>query len=213
MRAERDRRASGSGHGAPTRLAASRYKDFVADYDGAVAALAVPLPERPYRQTRLGTLFHAWVEQRSGLPGAGGAPDAALWELDDDGGDGDASLAIAPADAVALDNLKERFLASEWAPLQPIEVEVEIDVVLDDLLPDGRPHIAICKLDAVYRRGDRVEIVDWKTGRAPRTAAERDERLLQLRLYRRAYHARSGIPEADIDVALFYVADGLIIRD
>ena len=212
-RAERDRRASGSGHGAPTRLAASRYKDFVADYDGAVAALAVPLPERPYRQTRLGTLFHAWVEQRSGLPGAGGAPDAALWELDDDGGDGDASLAIAPADAVALDNLKERFLASEWAPLQPIEVEVEIDVVLDDLLPDGRPHIAICKLDAVYRRGDRVEIVDWKTGRAPRTAAERDERLLQLRLYRRAYHARSGIPEADIDVALFYVADGLIIRD
>lgn len=66
--------------------------------------------------------------------------------------------------------------------------------MLDDLLPDGRPHIAICKLDAVYRRGDRVEIVDWKTGRAPRTAAERDERLLQLRLYRRAYRARSGIP-------------------
>ncbi|MBN9176006.1 MAG: ATP-dependent helicase [Microbacterium sp.] len=211
-RAERDRRGAASRHGAPTRLAASRYKDFVADYDGAVAALALPLPERPYRQTRLGTLFHAWVERRAGLPGAGDTPDAALWEQDEDDGDSGAGT-VGPGDAAALAALQERFLASEWAPLQPIEVEVEIDVVLDDLLPDGRPHIAICKLDAVYRRGDRIEIVDWKTGRAPRTAAERDERLLQLRLYRRAYHARSGIPESDIDVALFYVADDLIIRD
>ena len=82
-----------------------------------------------------------------------------------------------------------------------------------DSLPDGRPHIAICKLDAVYRRGDRVEIVDWKTGRPPRTAAEREERLAQLRLYRRAYQARSGVPAELIDVVLYYVADDLVIRD
>ena len=30
------------------------------------AALRRPMPERPYRQTRLGTLFHGWVEQRYG---------------------------------------------------------------------------------------------------------------------------------------------------
>jgi len=172
-----------------------------------VADLSLPMPERPYRQTRLGTLFHAWVEQRSGLTGAGTSLDATLWETSDE------SDAVAPADAHALDELKARFLVSEWATLQPIEVEVEIDVALDDLLPDGQPHIAICKLDAVYRRGERIEIVDWKTGRPPRTAAERDERLLQLRLYRRAYHARSGIPEDLIDVALYYVADDLVIRD
>lgn len=206
-RAERSRRVAGT---APTRLAASRYKDFVADYDGAVAALALPMPERPYRQTRLGTLFHAWVEQRSGLTGSGDVVDGALWEADPD--DGDAGSGFAAADEAALAGLKERFLASEWATLQPLEVEVEIDVVLEDLLPDGRPHIAICKLDAVYRRGERIEIVDWKTGRPPRTDAERSERLLQLQLYRRAYHARSGIPESEIDVALFYVADGLIVR-
>ena len=165
------------------------------------------MPERPYRQTRLGTLFHAWVEQRSGLVGAGPSPDDALWEGDTDIDD------LSAADADALDGLRARFLASEWADLQPVEVEVEIDVALDDLLPDGRPHIAICKLDAVYRRGDRVEIVDWKTGRPPRTAAEREERLAQLRLYRRAYQARSGVPAELIDVVLYYVADDLVIRD
>lgn len=205
--AERAEREDGTRAHAPTRVPASRYKDFVADYAGAAGALALPMPERPYRQTRLGTLFHAWVEQRSGLTGAGASLDDALWESDDER-DG-----LAAADAQALTALTERFLASEWADLAPIEVEVEIDVALDDLLPDGRPHIAICKLDAVYRRGERIEIVDWKTGRPPRTAAEREERLLQLRLYRRAYHARSGVPEDLIDVALYYVADDLVIRD
>lgn len=202
-RAERSTRTAGS---APTRVPASRYKDFVSDYAGTVASLALPMPERPYRQTRLGTLFHAWVEQRSGLTGSGTSLDETLWESDEDSG-------VSPADARALDDLIARFLASEWADLQPVEVEVEIDVALDDLLPDGRPHIAICKLDAVYRRGERIEIVDWKTGAPPRTTREREERLLQLRLYRRAYHARTGIPESAIDVALYYVADDLVIRD
>ncbi len=205
--AERAERAAGSRAVAPTRVPASRYKDFVADYAGTVAAIARPMPERPYRQTRLGTLFHAWVEERSGLVGAGSSVDDALWELDED------SSGATDADARALDALKERFLASEWADLAPIAVEVEIDVALDDLLGDGRAHIAICKLDAVYRRGERIEIVDWKTGRPPRTAQEREDRLLQLRLYRRAYHAHTGVPLEEIDVVLYYVADDVIVRD
>ena len=73
----------------------------------------------------------------------------------------------------------------------------------------------ICKLDAVYRRedrGGRIEIVDWKTGRPPRTAAEREERMLQLALYRLAYHRAHGVPLEEIDVALYYVGDDLVIR-
>ena len=166
-----------------------------------------PLPERPYRQTRLGTLFHAWVEQRAGVVAAGATLDDALW----DDATEDAGSGAAP-EASELAQLQERFLASEWAHLQPIEVETEIDVAMPDALGDGRPHVIICKLDAVYRRGDRIEIVDWKTGRAPRTAAERDERMLQLQLYRQAYHAKHGVPVDQIDVVLFYVADGLILR-
>ncbi|MGO2097493.1 MAG: PD-(D/E)XK nuclease family protein, partial [Candidatus Microbacterium stercoravium] len=88
--------------------------------------------------------------------------------------------------------------------------EVDFPLTLDEGEP---PHIMICKLDAVYRRGDRIEIVDWKTGKAPRTPAERADRMLQLALYRLAYHRRHGVPLEQIDVALFYVADELVLRD
>ena len=188
---------------APTRIPASRFKDFVADYGAAVEELRRPLPERPYRQTRLGTLFHAWVEKRSGLVGAGaGLDDTGLWDDDDEG--------ASAADTEELQRLREIFERSEWAGLQPLEVETEIDFVTTRL--DGRPHVVICKLDAVYRRGDRYEIVDWKTGRPPTTEAERRSRMLQLELYREAYHAKHGVPFDRIDVTLFYVGDELVLR-
>jgi len=229
--AERAARQRGTIADAPTRVPASRFKDYVTDYGGTVRAIARPMPERPYRQTRLGTLFHAWVEHRSGSVGAGTSLDDALWELDDDqlslAGDGAGTAAgaagdeIARADAEDLARLREIFERSEWAPLRPIAVETEIDFALpvgagalrQAQGPDVR--IVICKLDAVYRRedrGGRIEIVDWKTGRPPATAAEREERMLQLALYRLAYHRRYGVPLEEIDVALFYVADDLVLR-
>ena len=188
---------------APTRIPASRFKDYVADYGAAVEEVRRPMPERPYRQTRLGTLFHAWVEQRSGLVGAGvGLDDGGLWEDDD--------LGASAADAAELQRLRDCFERSEWAALQPLEVETEIDFVTQRL--DGREHVVICKLDAVYRRGERYEIVDWKTGKPPVTAEDRRSRMVQLELYREAYHAKHGIPLEAIDVALFYVGNELIIR-
>jgi DNA helicase-2/ATP-dependent DNA helicase PcrA len=207
--AERTTRQGPSTQAAPTRIAASRYKEFVSDYAGTVARISRPLPERPFRQTRLGTLFHAWVEQRSGRVGTARSLDDALWELDDDG----PATASSAEDAAVLAGLQANFAASEWAELSPIEVETEIDFT--DIGLDGRPHVIICKLDAVFRRDDRggrIEIVDWKTGAPPRTAAEREERMLQLELYRRAYHAKHGVPLDEIDVALYYVADDLVLR-
>lgn len=207
--AERDLRARGPQHAAPTRIPASRFKDFVTDYSGTVASIARPMPERPYRQTRLGTLFHAWVEQRSGRSGAGASIDEALWERDDDPMDSEASV----EDAADLDRLRAIFEKSEWGPLMPLEVETEIDFALPEA--DGPGRVVICKLDAVYRRDDRggrIEIVDWKTGRPPRSPAEREERMLQLALYRLAYHKARGVPLDRIDVVLYYVGDDLILR-
>ncbi|MFT4229418.1 MAG: 3'-5' exonuclease, partial [Microbacterium sp.] len=203
---ERAARRAGSTEDAPTRIAASRYKDFVADYAGTVQRLARPMPERPYPETRLGTLFHAWVEARSGLSGRGGSLDDGLWESDDE----EAPTEASRHDSARLAQLKAAFERSEWAALQPIAVETEIDFTDTGL--DGREHVVVCKLDAVYRRGDRVEIVDWKTGRPPGTAAERTERMLQLELYRRAYHAKHGVPLEDIDVVLYYVGDDVVLR-
>ncbi|SDH08033.1 ATP-dependent DNA helicase [Microbacterium pygmaeum] len=207
--AEREARSRPAVGSAPTRIAASRFKEFVSDYDAAVGRLARPLPERPFEQTRRGTLFHAWVEHRSGRVGTAGSLDDALWEHEDD----PSSAAVSSEDSAILEQLKATFAASEWGPLSPIEVETEIDFTLTDL--DGRPHIVICKLDAVYRRqdrGGRIEIVDWKTGAPPRSGAEREERMLQLELYRRAYHEKHGVPVEDIDVALYYVAADLVLR-
>lgn len=216
--AEREERDRGRLLAAPTRIPASRFKDYVTDFAGTVSQIDRPLPERPYTQTRIGTLFHQWVEQRSGMAGAGSSTDDALWESDDELWDG---LAFADAgsetevsaeDEAALARLRDIFLRSEWAQLRPLEVETEIDFAMPT--PEGAPgHIVICKLDAVYERDGRIEIVDWKTGKAPRTAAEKEQRMLQLALYRVAYHRRHGVPLDKIDVALFYVVDDLVIRD
>lgn len=211
--AERAARQRGTDAAAPTRVPASRFKDYVTDFDGTLAAIVRPMPERPYRQTRLGTLFHAWVERRSELVGVGTRIDETLWELDDDEPD---AADVSPADAADLTVLQDIFERSEWAALQPLYVEIEIDFALGAAdgadRSEGDGHIVICKLDAVYQRDGRIEIVDWKTGKAPRTAQEREERMLQLALYRLAYHRRFGVPLDEIDVVLYYVADDLIIR-
>ncbi|WP_224785798.1 ATP-dependent DNA helicase [Microbacterium caowuchunii] len=204
--AEREERMRPTPGHAPVRIPASAYKDFVADYASAVAAVERPLPERPYTETTLGTRFHAWVERRAGMSAMTSLDDA-LWDSSEDG-----DPAGADADA-AFDRLVDTFERSEWGPLQPIEVETEIDFRHVGL--DGRPHVVVCKLDAVYRRedrGGRIEIVDWKTGRAPRNADEARERMVQLELYRRAYHERHGVPLDEIDVALYYVAEDRVIR-
>ncbi|OAN41310.1 ATP-dependent DNA helicase [Microbacterium sp. H83] len=216
--AERAARLRGTDAPPPTRVPASRFKDYVTDFHGTISSIVRPMPERPYRQTRLGTLFHAWVERRSEIVGVGARVDEALWELDED----DPAVAygeaeVSAADAADLSTLQAIFERSEWGGRQPIAVEIEIDFALGADMDDdsGEPHIVICKLDAVYRRedrGGRIEIVDWKTGKAPRTAAEREERMLQLALYRLAYHRRFGVPLDEIEVALYYVADDLVIR-
>ncbi len=214
--AERAERMRGAVTAVPTRVPASRFKDYVTDFRGTLGQIARPMPERPYRQTRLGTLFHAWVEQRSELVGVGTRIDEGLWESDEDFTD---SGDVSPADAADLATLQQIFERSEWGPLKPIAVEIEIDFAFGASAQpqpgETEQHVVICKLDAVYRRedrGGRIEIVDWKTGKAPRTAEEREDRMLQLALYRLAYHRRFGVPLEEIDVALYYVADDLVIR-
>ncbi|MGF3056611.1 UvrD-helicase domain-containing protein [Microbacterium sp. YY-01] len=204
--AERDSRRARPAASAPTRVPASRFKDYVTDYAATVESIYRPMPEKPYRQTRLGTLFHAWVEHRSGMTGASTTLDDALWEHDDDTADGGA---LTAADAEQLQQLQNTFEQSPWAHLQPISVEEEINFALHT---GTESHIVICKLDAVYRRNGRIEIVDWKTGQPPRSQEEKDDRMLQLALYRLAYHRRYGIPMDDIDVVLYYVGDDITVR-
>jgi DNA helicase-2/ATP-dependent DNA helicase PcrA len=194
----------------PARVPASRFKDFVSAPDDVALTLLRPMPERPYRATRLGTLFHRWVEERALSRGTTETIDALGLELDDlddvlfDGDERDAD-AVAEAEAKALAGLQSTFERSPWAGRKPVEVEREIHLPFD-----GR--IVICKIDAVYENDGRYDVVDWKTGKPPRDDDDLQRKQLQLALYRLAYARWKGIDESLIDAAFYFVADDTIIR-
>jgi DNA helicase-2/ATP-dependent DNA helicase PcrA len=184
----------------PTRVSASRFKDFVHDPAAVAASLRRPMPERPYRATRLGTLFHEWVEQRYGVHGTAEELDAPPGELD--GADSDAGGTVHPDGLAALMATFER---SEFATLTPEEVEIEIHLILDG-------EVIVCKLDAVYLIEGRYRVVDWKTGKAPRDAADLESKQLQLALYRQAFAEWKGIDARSIDAVFYYVTDDRVVR-
>ncbi|MEO7349046.1 MAG: UvrD-helicase domain-containing protein [Terrimesophilobacter sp.] len=180
----------------PARIPASRFKDFVTAPAKAAAELRRPMPEKPYRATRLGTLFHSWVEERSGVVGSRETIDALASEFDTE---------VSELDGAELARLRHTFEHSEWATRKPVEVEREIHVPFDG-------HIIICKIDAVYERDDRFEIVDWKTGKAPQSPEELAERQLQLALYRLAFAQWKGIDPENIDAVFYYVSDDRVVK-
>jgi DNA helicase-2/ATP-dependent DNA helicase PcrA len=252
---ERRRRQAGPGPTPiPSRIPASRFKDYLDDPEAVAAQLRRPMPQRPYRATRLGTLFHDWVEHRSTGESAAASLDDALFGLGGAFGDSaDEILPAAATDAAAtaeadaaeerlavdgseaadrdadgirrsrramaedrerLQALRETFEASEWGDRRPIAVEIELHLPIDE-------HVFICKLDAVYEvpdggdlaaRGIRYQVVDWKTGRAPRNARDLELKQTQLALYRLAYAAWSGVPPEQIDAVFYFVEDDRVIR-
>ncbi|HWH97799.1 MAG TPA: ATP-dependent DNA helicase [Pseudolysinimonas sp.] len=204
--AEREARLTATSVAIPTRVPASRFHDYVTEPDRVVGELRRPMPERPFSATRLGTLFHAWVEQRFGF-GTGAEEIDAFADDQDAGAEVQAQGFDGRAfDEQSLETLRARFEASEWAQRRPLEVEREIHLPFDD-------RIVVCKIDAVYAEPDgRVRIVDWKTGRAPKDAADLERKQLQLALYRLAYAAYSGIPEDRIDAAFYFVADDRVLE-
>ena len=184
----------------PARIPASRFHEYVSDPERVTAELRRPMPERPYRATRLGTLFHAWVEHRADPDGLEEELDARFSELDIDA---DTELVAVDADRFA--ELKATFESSPWAELKPVEVEREIHLPFD-----GRT--IVCKIDAVYERDGRIEIVDWKTGKAPKDAEDLERKQLQLALYRLAYARWAGVDPELVDAAFYFVAEDRIIR-
>jgi DNA helicase-2/ATP-dependent DNA helicase PcrA len=171
----------------PVRVPASRFKDFVADLPALAERYRRPMPQKPYKQTRNGTLFHSWVEARFGVAHLSD-------DLDSDDHD-DESLALE-----SIQELKANFEASRWAELEPLEIEREIQLTIG-------ANTFICKLDAVFATADGVEIVDWKTGKKPQDSEDESLKALQLALYRLAYSRFSGLPLEKIEASFYFVAD------
>ena len=178
------------------RVNASALHDIIEDPQRARKLALRPLPKQPFRRTRIGNLFHDWVEQRTTTPG-GTALTLGMPGVDD--------ALLTDTERAELSKLIDTFERSRWAPLRPILVEEQITFLFA-----GRR--LVCKLDAAYDIDGRVEIVDWKTGRSPRNDAERESRFLQLDLYRVAYASATGTAIDDIDVTLYYVEENTELR-
>lgn len=200
---ERAQRSAPPAPRLPERIPASRFHEIIRSPGDVVAQLRRPMPTKPHRQTRLGTMFHAWVQARYEAPaGISHLFDDEVLDLGDD------ELALlgleeaTQADQVRLRELQERFLGTAWASKRPIAVEQSIEVPLGE-------QTVLCKIDAVFDDGDgRVRVVDWKTGKKPEDETSVWERQLQLALYTLAWSKHSGVPIDRIRATLVYIATG-----
>lgn len=175
----------------PAALSATQLLRLAEDPDGFARELARPMPRPPQPAARRGTRFHAWVESRyEELPLPMLGPD----ELP--GGDGsDAEI----ADERDLAELKEAFERTAYARRTPYRVETPFQITLAGRVIRGR-------IDAVYRTGDRYEIVDWKTTRH-RTADP-----LQLAVYRLAWAELHDLLLEEVTATFLYVRSGETVR-
>jgi DNA helicase-2/ATP-dependent DNA helicase PcrA len=197
--AERARRR-GSGHAQvalPRQLPVSALVTMARDPAELARQVRRPMPRPPAPHALRGTDFHRWLEERFGQPQLIDADELPGAADDLDGAAQDSELAT----------LKQRFEASEWASRQPAEVEVPFETLVGDRLIRGR-------IDAVFadHADGSFDVVDWKTGRPPKSDAERRAVAVQLAAYRLAWAGLAKVPVASVRAAFYYVGADLTVR-
>jgi DNA helicase-2/ATP-dependent DNA helicase PcrA len=179
----------------PARLSVSALVTLARDPDRFARQVRRPMPQPPAPQARRGTDFHRWLQERFG--------QQRLFADDDLFADDE------PEDS--LDELRERFESGAWAARWPVKVEVPFETVIGDRQVRGR-------IDAVFPASDGghsdggYEVVDWKTGAPPRSAAERESIAVQLAAYRLAWAQLAGVPVGKVSAAFYYVRDDVTVR-
>ncbi|MFM8621351.1 MAG: UvrD-helicase domain-containing protein [Candidatus Nanopelagicaceae bacterium] len=142
-----------------------------------------PMPFLQDQFARRGTDFHNWVEQHL----------KASTLFDDD----DLDYFDRIEEDHKLEELKNKWLASDWAKKDPYRLEVPFETVLAGVLIRGR-------IDAVYKTETGYEVVDWKTGSKKLSAAA----AIQLAMYRLAWAKIAGVPVEQVSAAFHYVPSG-----
>jgi DNA helicase II / ATP-dependent DNA helicase PcrA len=178
----------------PGHLSVSQLVKLRENPDALARELRRPVPRAPAPLARRGTLFHAWLETRWGSP--------RLVDIDELPGSADEGA--APDREIAA--LQEAFLASEWAERTPAEVEAPFELLVGGVLLRGR-------VDAVFNAGSGgIEVVDWKTGRPPKDAADEAVKTVQLAAYRLAFARLRGLPVEQVGAAFHYVRENFTLR-
>ena len=176
----------------PTRLSVSTLVNLAANSQALALNIRRPMPNHIDKFARRGTAFHLWIEAQYKDPQV----------LDDEALD----VAQSDQDDLPLEELKAKWLASDWAKRDPAPggIEVPFETVLGGVLLRGR-------IDAVYESGGRYEVVDWKTGKS-KSGEELSEAAIQLAMYRIAYSKLFNIDLENISAAFHYVGSNETVR-
>jgi DNA helicase-2/ATP-dependent DNA helicase PcrA len=164
----------------PARLSTSTLIALHEDPAELARTIRRPMPRAMDEYSHRGTAFHLWIENHFN----------AKTLFDDE----DFDLLTPFEEDQKLEDLKAKWLASDWAKLQPHAVEVPFETVIAGVLVRGR-------IDAVYKTSDGYEVVDWKTG--SKTLGESSA--VQLAVYRLAWAKLQGISVNQVSAAFHYV--------
>lgn len=164
----------------PPRLSTSTLISLHQDPAELALNIRRPMPRAMDEFSHRGTAFHLWIERYFN----------AKVLFDDE----DFDLLTPLEEDQTLEDLKSKWLASDWAKLQPHAVEVPFETVIAGILVRGR-------IDAVYKNGNRYEVVDWKTG----SKILGESSAVQLAVYRLAWAKLSKVAVSDVSAAFHYV--------
>lgn len=213
--------------------ASARANDRV--YNNLLACIR-PIPSVSSMDANLGTKFHAWAQQfvDSAVPSS--ACECAKWQsvvksgtlLDEQFVPQDrkdllyefnqnrknAYFAndLAKSQDAQLDEWKQRLIESRWAKRVPLAAEMPILIQIDNAEFANR--IINGTLDAVFAggldAGDESKlytIVDWKTGKRPKSEEDIRLKLEQLDWYRLLLARATNVDLSCIDATLYYVSE------
>ena len=164
----------------PARLSTSTLIALHEDPAELARTIRRPMPRAMDEYSHRGTAFHLWIENHFN----------AKTLFDDE----DFDLLTPFEEDQKLEDLKNSWLQSDWAKLQPHAVEVPFETVIAGVLVRGR-------IDAVYKTSSGYEVVDWKTG--SKTLGESSA--VQLAVYRLAWAKLQGIDVDQVSAAFHYV--------
>jgi DNA helicase-2/ATP-dependent DNA helicase PcrA len=152
-----------------------------------------PLSRQASAAARIGTALHRWIEQRNDPQLALLEPGFGVSGRDDD----------AEVPAGVLLGLRAAFLASPFSQLDPVRVEAPFVLAVAGRAVRGR-------IDAVYHRGGRVDLVDFKTGSPPEDADR--AATTQLDLYAIAASDVWGEPASALRTTYCYLREDRTFR-
>ncbi|RFD77939.1 ATP-dependent DNA helicase [Gardnerella vaginalis] len=204
----------------------SRANDRV--YNNLLACIR-PIPSVSSMDANLGTKFHAWAQQFVDSAVSSSASECAKWRtivkngtlLDEQFIPQDRKDLLyefnqnrkdSDSQSCALNQWKQRLIESRWAKRVPLAAEMPILMQVDNTEFANR--IINGTLDAVFAGGldandesKLYTIVDWKTGKRPKSAEDIRLKLEQLDWYRLLLARATNVDLSCIDATLYYVSE------